>query len=90
MGAREREWIMVRLKRETHKALVALGEQWQEMARNGDLACPYDPDGERPSMDKIVGELLARLFEHRARGRRNSRRSNRFQADSKGPGEEDG
>jgi len=80
MGARERDWIMVRLKRETHARLVQLAEQWQEMARNGDLTCPYDPDGERPSIDKVVGELLARLFEHRARGRRNSRQSKRPQA----------
>lgn len=64
-----KEWVMVRLTVETHRQLNVLGALWQTAAQEGMTHLPYNPDGERASLNDIVAELIRRDDEHRNRAR---------------------
>jgi len=71
-----RDWIMTRLQRETHRQLRQLADYWHQLAVNGDERVPFDPD--KPlSLDAVVRELIRRDHEHRERGRKNTPGSKR-------------
>jgi len=72
LAAIDEKWVMVRIKRHTHAALVALANRWQQLAEEG-ARVPHNPDRSRPSFDEVIAELLARDHAHRARARKRGR-----------------
>jgi hypothetical protein len=66
--SRQEKWIMVRLRRSTHRKLLDLERLWVEAyARGEQVPAPDDRDG--IGIDRMVAELLKRDNAHRARAR---------------------
>lgn len=66
----QRDSTLVRIGRDLKFQLEQLALRWQELAGTSGSAVPYNPDGERVSLDKVIRELLRRDVEHRNRSNR--------------------
>jgi hypothetical protein len=87
--ARQEKWIMVRLRRTTHRQLLDLERLWIDAYTRGNGPVPPD-DRDGISIDRMVTELLRRDVEHRARASKSSARKKvaKPECDDAGNGEE--
>jgi hypothetical protein len=78
--ARQRDWVMVRLRRETHRELRKLEAIWSAAYSRGVKVPEPDEEG-KIGLDRVITELLARDAAHR---RRSNRKVLRATADTDG------
>jgi hypothetical protein len=64
--ARQRDWVMIRLRRETHLELRKLEAIWSAAYARGVKVPEPDEEG-RIGLDRVISELLARDAAHRRR-----------------------
>lgn len=69
MNARQKDWIMVRVRREVHAQLEALRTMWIEK----EVATHIHKAGhkflEEPSLSDVIAELIRRDADHRKRSK---------------------
>lgn len=68
----QKDSTLIRIGRDLKFKLEQLGMKWQQLAEGGRTDVPYNPDGQRISLDAIIRQLLERDEEHRMRSRKNS------------------
>lgn len=67
--AEQRDWIMVRIRRDTHRRLQEIAAIWKQQAEvRNDL--PAADDRDRIGLDRVIAELIRRDDSHRARAKR--------------------
>lgn len=78
MKARERDWIMVRVRREVHANLVRIAQKlWNHAVRG--YRTHYSADADKLPLSNVIAELIRREDEHARRGKkkRDNDRANR-------------
>jgi hypothetical protein len=81
MNARERDWIMVRVRREVHAQLVQVAERlWRQYVKG--YRTHYSSEADKLPLSSVIAELLRRDQEHQERGRKASTRKKARRAKS--------